>query len=130
MDSETIIEMYIKKVGYKPEAILWTRRGVVPKYNTVEQVVKALYYSSTRAEAGARLGYGQTQSPGTIKGLEKALRERAGTLFFKWRKQLKEARKLGKKATPYLYENWFEYLDRDLDAIRLYQHITPPSLYT
>jgi len=52
------------------------------------------------------------------------------TLFFKWRKQLKEARKLGKKATPYLYENWFEYLDRDLDAIRLYQHITPPSLYT
>ena len=51
-------------------------------------------------------------------------------LFFRWRKQLKEARVDGKKATPYLYENWFEYLDRDLDAIRRYQHITPPSLYT
>jgi hypothetical protein len=51
-------------------------------------------------------------------------------LFLGWRKQIKEARKLGKRATPYLYENWFEYLDRDLDAIRQYQHITPPSLYT
>ena len=51
-------------------------------------------------------------------------------LFFRWRKQLKEARVNGKKATPYLYENWFEYLERDLDAIRRYQHITPPSLYT
>ena len=51
-------------------------------------------------------------------------------LFFRWRKQLKVARVDGKKATPYLYENWFEYLDRDLDAIRRYQHITPPSLYT
>ena len=51
-------------------------------------------------------------------------------LFFKWRKQLKEARKLGKKATPYLYQDWFKFLDRDLDAVRQYQHITPPSLYT